>query len=94
MTLDVLGEPLVELFVRVEQGRHDEVKQRPQLQHSPQRSVGHCSSEVIKAAKKNAQLSPCHCTNVSVSCVVAYLRHAVLNRSSRQQQPVATTEAK
>ena len=29
--LDVLAEPLVELIVRVEQGRHDKVQQGPQL---------------------------------------------------------------
>ena len=32
--LDVLGEPLVEPQVRVEQRRHDEVQQRPQLGHA------------------------------------------------------------
>ena len=31
--LDVLGEPLLELLVRVEQLGHDEVQQRPQLGH-------------------------------------------------------------
>ena len=33
VALDVLGEPLAELVVRVEERRHDEVEQRPQLVH-------------------------------------------------------------
>ena len=34
VALDVLGEPLVKLFVGIEQRGHDEVKQRPQLRDS------------------------------------------------------------
>lgn len=34
MALDVLGEPLVELFVGIEQRGHDEVQQGPQLRES------------------------------------------------------------
>lgn len=33
VALDVLGEPLVELFVGIEQRRHDEMQQGPQLRH-------------------------------------------------------------
>lgn len=29
--LDILGEPLIELVVRVEQTRHDEMQERPQF---------------------------------------------------------------
>ena len=32
--LDVLGEPLVELVMRIEQTRHDEMQQRPKLCNS------------------------------------------------------------
>ena len=35
--LDVLGEPFVELVMRVEQTRHDEMQQRPQLCDSLER---------------------------------------------------------
>ena len=34
MTFNVLGEPLVELIVRIKQGRHDEVQEGPQLSHA------------------------------------------------------------
>src|SRR4029077_5147494 len=31
--LDILGKPLTELIMRIEQGRHDKVQQSPQLLH-------------------------------------------------------------
>ena len=52
MVLDVSAEPVVELAVGVEQGRHDEVEQRPQLGH---RVLDRCARQEDPAATLEAQ---------------------------------------
>ena len=55
--LDVLREPVVELVVRVEEGRHDKVQQRPQLGHGVLYGRA-AEEEAVPAAELKQHLPP------------------------------------
>ena len=78
VALDVLGEPLVELVVGVEQCGHDEVEQGPQLWGKKQ--------HVSMSAPHTHTLTHTH------SHTPPHLSHGVLDGCTSQQQSVSTLE--
>lgn len=77
VTLDVLGEPLIELFVGIKQRGHDEMQQSPQLR----------DSNNIRSSTVNTKLRT-HITNTQIT----HLSHCVLNGSPSEQESVSTLE--
>lgn len=76
MALDVLGEPLVKLFMGIKQRRHDEVQQGPQLREG-------------NTTRPSTRLSCSH-ARTDTRTQTTHLSHGVLDRCSREQQPVST----
>ena len=61
MALNVAREPLVELFMRVKHGGHDEVKQRPELLHCVlDRSTGQEQSVATVEAEQHPPSNTAH----------------------------------
>jgi hypothetical protein len=58
VALDVLGEPLAELVVRVEEGRHDEVEEGPEFVHRVL-DGGTGEEESVAAAEAEERLPSC-----------------------------------
>ncbi len=81
VALDILGEPLVKLVMGIEQRRHNEVQQGPQLRGSNNMQ----SSTVLSCAQEHTH-APTH------THTHTHLSHRVLDGRPGEQQSVSTLE--